>query len=133
MSKPTGIISKIVIALIGITVISCQSGSENNSNIRYIDPYIGNVVPFENPNRPVVNLPNQMVRVFPSRYDHLDLQIIGFPLLALNIITPQVIFSVKPALGEVSDTSWNRKLNWDQDFEITRPWYYKTLITDDES
>lgn len=133
MSKPTGIISKIVIALIGITVISCQSGSENNSNIRYIDPYIGNVVPFENPNRPVVNLPNQMVRVFPSRYDHLDLQIIGFPLLALNIITPQVIFSVKPALGEVSDTSWNRKLNWDQDFEITRPWYYKTLITDDET
>jgi predicted alpha-1,2-mannosidase len=132
MSKLTGILSKIVIAFIGITVISCQSGLQERTNLKYIDPYIGNVAPYENPNRPVVNLPNQMVRVFPSRYDHLDLQITGFPLLALNIITPQVIFSVKPSVGEVSDTSWNRRLNYDQDFEITRPWYYKTLITDDK-
>jgi predicted alpha-1,2-mannosidase len=73
-----------------------------------------------------------MVRMFPSRYDHLDLQITGFPLLALNIITPQVIFSVKPSKGEVTDTSWNRRLNYDQDFEITSPWYYSTLITDDD-
>ncbi len=124
MSKLAGIFNKVVFALIGITFFSCQSGLQENSNVRYIDPYIGNVAPFENPNRPVVNLPNQMVRVFPSRYDHLDLQITGFPLLALNIITPQVIFSVKPFVGEVSDTSWNRKLNYDQDFEITRPWYY---------
>ena len=48
----------------------------------------------------------------------------GFPLLMLNIITPQVISSVRPSEGEISDTSWNRSLNYDQDFEITRPWYY---------
>jgi predicted alpha-1,2-mannosidase len=121
----------IVFIIFGITASSCQTQSEKKSNLSYIDPYIGNVVPFENPNRPVVHLPNQMVRVFPMRYDHLDLKITAFPLLALNIITPQDIFSVKPSLGEVSDTSWNSRLNYDQDFEITRPWYYKTLITDD--
>ena len=97
MSKLLFISARTVFIILGIAVISCQSGSKEKSNLNYIDPYIGNVVPFENPNRPVVHLPNQMVRVFPMRYDHLDLQITGFPLLALNIITPQVIFSVKPS------------------------------------
>jgi putative alpha-1,2-mannosidase len=66
------------------------------------------------------------------RYDHIDLQITSFPLIAYNIITPQIIFSVKPSVGEVSDTSWNRRLNYDQDFEVNRPWYYSTMVTDDD-
>jgi predicted alpha-1,2-mannosidase len=122
---------KLVLTLLAITFLSIQSWSQEISNTRYVDPTIGNVSPLLNTNRPVVHLPNQMVRTFPLRYDHLDLQITGFPLLALNIITPQTIFSVKPSLGEISDTSWNRRLNYDQDFEITKPWYYSTLITDD--
>ena len=122
---------KLVLILLASTILSNQSWSQEISNTKYVDPTIGNVSPLLNTNRPVVHLPNQMVRMFPLRYDHLDLQITGFPLLALNIITPQTIFSVKPSLGEISDTSWNRRLNYDQDFEITKPWYYSTLITDD--
>ena len=118
--------------LLFISCIACKSEFKEKTNTKYIDPTIGNVAPLLNTNRPVVHLPNQMVRVFPSRYDHLDLQITGFPLLSLNIITPQVIFWVKPSIGEVSDTSWNRRLNYDQDFEITRPWYYSTMVTDDD-
>lgn len=133
MSKLTGILNKAVFALIGITIISCQSEVQENSNTRYIDPTIGEVAPLLNTNRPIVHLPNQMIRVYPTRYDHLDLQIIGFPLIAYNIITPQTIFSVKPSIGEVSDTSWNRKLNWDQDFEINKPWYSSTMVTDDDT
>jgi predicted alpha-1,2-mannosidase len=131
MSTLKNIMRKMVLSLSFLIVISNLSRAQENSNVKYVDPTIGNVAPLLNTNRPVVHLPNQMVRMFPSRYDHLDLQITGFPLLALNIITPQVIFSVKPAIGEVSDTCWNRRLNYDQDFEITRPWYYSTLITDD--
>jgi predicted alpha-1,2-mannosidase len=123
---------KIALSVMVIIAISCQSRLQERTNLRYIDPTIGNVAPLLNPNRPVVHLPNQMVRVFPIRYDHLDIQITSFPLLSLNIITPQVIFSVKPSVGEISDTSWNRRLNYDQDFEMTRPWYYSTIITDDE-
>jgi predicted alpha-1,2-mannosidase len=122
----------MVLAITLFTVLYGQSKSQEISNTKYIDPTIGNVSPLLNTNRPVVHLPNQMVRMFPMRYDHLDLQITAFPLLALNIITPQVIFSVKPSVGEISDTSWNRRLNYDQDFEITMPWYYSTLITDDD-
>jgi predicted alpha-1,2-mannosidase len=132
MRKLAGIYNKMLFAILGIVVISCQSRSKENSNTRYIDPTIGNVAPLLNSNRPIVHLPNQMIRVYPMRYDHLDLQITGFPLIAYNIITPQVIFSVKPSVGEVADTSWNRRLNYDQDFEVNRPWYYSTMVTDDD-
>jgi predicted alpha-1,2-mannosidase len=132
MMKLTGILNKAGLAIAFITFFSCQSARKESMNINYIDPTIGNVAPLLNSNRPVVHLPNQMIRMFPMRYDHLDLQITGFPLLAYNIITPQVFFSVKPSIGEVTDTCWNRRLNYDQDFEIIKPWYYSTMITDDD-
>ena len=98
--------------------------------LEYIDPTIGNVAPLLNPNRPVVHLPNQMVRVFPVRKDHLDEQITDFPLLALNVITPQVIFSVKPDTGLTTADSWNKRMTFDYEHETTRPWYYATWLTD---
>ena len=123
----------MVLFLVAVMVLASQSRAQENSNVKYIDPTIGNVSPLLNTNRPVVQLPNQAVRMFPLRYDHLDLQITGFPLLALNIITPQTIFSVKSSNGEISDTCWNRRLNYDQDFEINRPWYYSNILTDDDT
>ena len=126
-----GTLSKILLIIFLIAFLPNKARSQEKTNLNYIDPTIGNVAPLLNSNRPVVHLPNKMIRVFPMRYDHLDLQITGFPLLAYNIITPQVIFYVKPSTGEISDTSWNRRLNYDQDFEVNRPWYYSTLLTDD--
>ena len=102
------------------------------SGVSYIDPTIGNVAPLLNSNRPVVHLPNQMVRVFPKRQDHLDMQITDFPLLATNIITPQMVFAIKPSIGEIADTGWYRRLNYDHDFEVTQPWYYAVSLTDDD-
>ena len=89
-------------------------------NVDYIDPTIGNVAPLLNTNRPVVQLPNQMVRVFPKRQDHLDMQITDFPMLATNIITPQMVFAIKPSTGEVNDTGWYRRLTYDHDFEVSK-------------
>jgi predicted alpha-1,2-mannosidase len=103
-----------------------------SSNLKYIDPTIGNVAPLLNTNRPVVQLPNQMVRVFPKRQDHLDMQITDFPMLALNIITPQMVFAIKPSTGELTDTGWYRRLNYDHDFEVTKPWYYSVQLPDDK-
>ncbi len=101
------------------------------SGVTYIDPTIGNVAPLLNSNRPVVHLPNQMVRVFPKRQDHLDIQITDFPLLATNIITPQMVFAIKPSIGELADTGWYRRLTYDHDLEVTQPWYYAVSLTDD--
>jgi predicted alpha-1,2-mannosidase len=101
-------------------------------NVDYIDPTIGNVAPLLNTNRPVVQLPNQMVRVFPKRQDHLDMQITDFPMLATNIITPQMVFAIKPSTGEVNDTGWYRRLTYDHDFEVSKAWYYSVKLTDDK-
>lgn len=116
-----------------IAVFASQTAESQNlkSNVNYIDPTIGNVAPLLNSNRPVVHLPNQMVRVFPKRQDHLDMQITDFPMLATNVITPQMVFAIKPSIGEVSDTGWYRRLTYDHDFEVTRPWYYSVMLTDD--
>jgi alpha-1,2-mannosidase, putative len=99
--------------------------------LKYIDPTIGNIAPLLNTNRPVVHLPNQMVRTHPRRQDYLDDQITGFPLLSLNVITPQTIFSVRPAKGQLDDSSWYNRLTYDQDMEITRPWYYSTMLIEE--
>ncbi|WP_214070787.1 GH92 family glycosyl hydrolase [Mucilaginibacter sp. dw_454] len=96
--------------------------------LEYIDPIIGNIAPLLNTNRPVVHLPNQMVRTHPRRQDYLDDQITGFPLLSLNVITPQTIFSVRPAKGQLDNSAWNDRLTYDHDMEITRPWYYSTML-----
>ncbi len=108
-----------------------QQTKKTASNLKYIDPTIGNVAPLLNTNRPMVHLPNQMVRMYPKRQDHLDMQITDFPLLSLNMITPQMVFAVKPSTGEVVDTGWFRRLNYDHDFEVTRPWYYSVELPDD--
>src|ERR1700712_1194332 len=83
--------------------------------LQYIDPTIGNIAPLLNTNRPVVHLPNQMVRTHPRRQDYLDDQVTGFPLLSLNVITPQVIFSVRPAKGKITVADWNERMTYDHD------------------
>lgn len=123
-------IALLVFLLCGTVLGTSQTNRTGKSNVDYVDPTIGNVAPLLNSNRPVVHLPNQMVRTFPKRYDHLDLEITSFPLLALNVITPQVIFSLKPTHGEISQSSWKDKLLYDHDFEVTKPWYYSTRIID---
>lgn len=129
-------LGKMIVMAITITAIAhqpafSQTEKPNSSNLKYIDPTIGNVAPLLNTNRPVVHLPNQMVRVFPNRQDHLDMQITDFPMLATNIITPQVIFGIKPSNGAVIDTGWYRRMSYDHDFEVTQPWYYAVTLTDD--
>ena len=134
MSKRSCTWNFIVAVLITVIVQNIHAQevkSISKSGVSYIDPTIGNVAPLLNSNRPVVHLPNQMVRMFPKRQDHLDMQITDFPLLATNIITPQMVFAIKPSVGELSDTGWWRRLNYDHDFEVTRPWYYAVLLTDD--
>jgi hypothetical protein len=72
--------------------ITGSAVSPEEDFLQYIDPTIGNIAPLLNTNRPVVHLPNQMVRTHPRRQDYLDDQITGFPLLSLNVITHKLFF-----------------------------------------
>jgi len=110
-------------------VFSQQTEFEGEGNLKFIDPRIGNVGQLLEPTRPTVQLPNQLIRMFPMRGNDLDDQISSFPLTIVSHRLGEV-FSLKPAVGEVNEASWNQKIAYDQ--EILRPWYYAASLLDED-
>jgi predicted alpha-1,2-mannosidase len=108
-----------------------QTDNSGNGNLKYVDPLIGNVGFLLQPTRPTVQLPNQMIRMYPERNDYIDDQISSFPL---NIVSHRLgeVFSLKPWNKAVELNSWNQKQAYDHDLEITRPWFYQTYLIDDD-
>ncbi|WP_316828791.1 GH92 family glycosyl hydrolase [Pedobacter miscanthi] len=116
------------------TIISAQAQEKNNDgagNLKYIDPRIGNVGQLLQPTRPTVQLPNQMIRMFPQRTDYMDDQISSFPL---NVVSHRLgeVFSIKPSVKKIELANWKNQMTYDYDLEITRPWYYSAFLLDDE-
>lgn len=95
-----------------------------------MDPTIGNVPTLLQPTRPVMQLPNEMIRVYPLRRDYTDDQITGFPL---QVATHNngALFVVKPATRALSPTLWQRRSTYDPVQEVIHPWYYSTLLIED--
>src|SRR5258706_619129 len=99
-------------------------------NLDYIDPTIGNVPQLLVPTRPTIHLPNQIIRMYPMRRDYLDDQISSFPLTIVSHRLGEV-FSIKPVNSNLTQDSWNQKMPWDHNLEITRPWHYSTYLIRD--
>jgi predicted alpha-1,2-mannosidase len=112
-----------------IATTSVCYAQDPGDNLKYIDPRIGNVGALLEPTRPTVNLPNQMIRVYPNRADYIDDQISSFPL---NMVSHRLgeVFAIKPDNAPVTADSWSRKMPYDHDLEVTRPWYYSTYLID---
>ena len=119
--------------LLVLAIFLCETlaALSQKSNIDYIDPTIGNVGQLLEPTRPLVHLPNQVIRFTPQRKDYLDLQISSFPLTLVSHRLGQV-FSIKPSVKPIHDDSWNEKMAYDHDLEVNRPWYYSTYLIEDE-
>src|SRR6202046_137490 len=103
--------------------------SAAQSPAAYIDPTIGNVGQLLEPTRPTAHLPNQPVRVYPIRKDYLDGEITCWPLTAVSHRLGEA-FAIRPAIGPVLPDRWTRRMPYDHDLEVTRPWYYSTYLTD---
>ena len=84
------------------------------SNLHYVDPSIGGVGIILEPTRPVVHLPNSMLRVFPQRRDQLDDQIHNFPL-TLTSHRRHLAFAFLPLSGERGPEMWNIRLTYFQE------------------
>ncbi|QEM09850.1 GH92 family glycosyl hydrolase [Mucilaginibacter rubeus] len=114
-------------SLCGGVTVSAQTKDEGN--LQYIDPHIGNVGALLEPTRPTAHLPNQMIRMLPVRHDYIDDQISSFPL---NVVSHRLgeVFSVKPDNSAITPASWNERMTYDHDLEVTRPWYYSTFLID---
>ncbi|RZK79364.1 MAG: glycoside hydrolase family 92 protein [Pedobacter sp.] len=96
-------------------------------NLKYVDPRIGNVGAILEPTRPTVQIPNQVIRMTPQRADYMDDQISNFPLTTISHRNGQV-FSIKPALSATT----RKRMTYDHDLEVNRPWYYSTYLVDDD-
>ncbi len=94
----------------------------------YVDPTIGNVGAILEPTRPTVQLPNQMIRSYPGRADHLDNQIWTFPL-SLVSHRGGLMFGIMPFTGEVSE-GVKPVSNWDPEIEILTPFYFSEWLED---
>ncbi|MDB5149005.1 MAG: glycoside hydrolase family 92 protein [Mucilaginibacter sp.] len=120
-------------AIIGISSlcggITVSAQTKDEGNLQYIDPRIGNVGALLEPTRPTIHLPNQMIRMLPVRKDYIDDQISSFPL---NVVSHRLgeVFSVKPDNNTLTPASWNERMTYDHDLEVTRPWYYSTYLID---
>jgi predicted alpha-1,2-mannosidase len=118
-----------------IVLLACSPSSSSfaqmqypgEGNLKYVDPRIGNVGAILEPTRPTIQLPNQVIRMTPQRADYVDDQISNFPLTVVSHRNGQV-FSVKPAVA-VTD---QKRMTYDHDLEINRPWYYSTYLIDND-
>src|SRR5882757_3169008 len=66
--------------------VNAQDKDENagTGNLKYVDPRVGNVGALLQPTRPTVQLPNQVMRMYPERADYIDDQISSFPLCIVS-------------------------------------------------
>lgn len=122
--------------IIWASILACSAlvstgMAQSQPSLSYVDPTIGNVATLLVPTRPTVQLPHQMMRMYPLRKDFIDDQISGFPLIILSHRLGEA-FSVKPLHGPLDMAGWRRPMPYDQSLEITRPWYYATWLLDDQ-
>ena len=103
-------------------IISCNDDKSHPSNTKYIDTDIGGVGFLLQPTRPTVQLPNQMVRMYPVRKDYIDDQISWFPMSTISHRQGE-LFGIKPVNGRASQGKWSEKMAYDHDLEVKNPWY----------
>ncbi len=111
--------------LVSAMALLCLNTKAQKSVVDYVDPTIGSVGLILEPTRPLMHLPNSMVRVFPSRKDQLDDQISYFPLTISSHRQPSV-FALMSHTGNIDKSTWRKKYAWDN--EVTRPFYYSVRL-----
>jgi predicted alpha-1,2-mannosidase len=110
------ILPRLLVLSVAVAAITPRLGAQ----VEYVDPTIGGVALMLVPTRPLVHLPNSMVRVYPVRKDQVDQQISSFPLSIVSHRHGE-LFSLMP--GEKGSPQV-----WDQ--ETTTPYYFSTSFID---
>ncbi len=123
---------QIVLSFIGLMLVACGTSNVKKSNdlLSFVDPNIGGVGHLLEPTRPTVQIPNQMIRVFPVRNDYMDDQIRFFPLNVTSHRQGQ-IFGIMPSGSDVLTNHWFEGSEYDHDQETSTPYYYQVLLEND--
>ncbi len=112
----------IVLLILSAILFSC---SVKTDPLQYVDPNIGGVAPILQPTRPTVQLPNQMIRMYPNRADYLDDQITSFPLSLISHRNGQ-LFRIMPFVGETTAPV----SAWGKQNETVTPYFYSVWLED---
>jgi len=124
------IIKKSLTVAILLLAINLSSFAQKDFS-KYIDPTIGNVARFLVPTYPTMQLPNQMIRMFPVKKDYISDQVTAFPLQVVAH-RDAGIMQMKVSTGDITNSTWKKKMNIDQDLEVVHPWLYSTYLIDDD-
>lgn len=107
-------------------VFLCSCGNQLLKDpLSYVDPETGGVGLLLQPTRPTVQIPNQMIRVYPVRDDYLDDQIKYFPLTIISHRNGE-LFGIMPFSGNT--TAALPLSSWDPNLEISTPYYFSTWL-----
>jgi predicted alpha-1,2-mannosidase len=124
--KIKGIQIASVILLI-LFVTSCNPKEKSKNGLSYVDPRIGGVGLLLQPTRPTVQVPNQMIRMYPVRKDYIDDQIRYFPLTIISHRLGE-LFGLMPFTGSLK--SGAPLSAWDKEVEKSKPYYFSTWLED---
>ncbi|MFR9524300.1 MAG: GH92 family glycosyl hydrolase [Rikenellaceae bacterium] len=114
------------LSVLAISLSSCGDTAPKNSS--YIDPTIGNVVPYLVPTYPTMQRPNQMLRMFPVKADYISDELIGLPL-QVTAHRQRGIFQLKASSS--ADVAWGKPMIIDHDLESYAPWFYSTYLIEE--
>ncbi len=124
--KIKGIHLASVILLI-LCVSSCNPKEKSKNGLSYVDPRIGGVGLLLQPTCPTVQVPNQMIRMYPVRKDYIDDQIRYFPLTIISHRLGE-LFGLMPFTGNLK--SGAPLSAWDKELEKSTPYYFSTWLED---
>jgi predicted alpha-1,2-mannosidase len=105
----------------------CSTKQKSNNGLAYVDPNIGGVGILLQPTRPTVQIPNQMIRMYPVRNDFIDDQIRYFPLTLISHRLGE-LFGIMPFTG--NNTAMPPVSAWDKELEKSTPYYLTTWLED---
>jgi len=128
MNKLKKRISKVLAGILVLCTPALAKGQTGTSNSSYVVPSIGGVGLILQPTRPTVQIPNQMVRVYPVRNDYLDDQIKYFPLTLISHRLGE-LFGIMPFTGQLLANK-EPVSAWDQQLETSTPYYYSVWLED---
>ena len=104
----------ICIATAFIMTACCTENGSKKDPVDYVNPYMGNISHMLQPTRPIVHLPNGMVRMLPVRTDHTGNRMSGFPWMTRSH-GGALAFNVTPHQGAESGISSQMWLSYDQE------------------
>ncbi len=115
---------RLAVVLLSVLLFS-SSLSAKKEAVDYVNPYIGNISHMLVPTFPTIQLPNSLMRIYPTRGDYTSEYLDGLPIVVTNHRERSAFRLSVTQDGDVRDIVSTR---WDQ--ERITPYDYQVQIAD---